>query len=211
MAKRTKKSKSDPRPVPKPATKSVGRKSAKRATRAPKGGSARAARGGSSKAVSLADLSTATLAAELKRRQSEVPKLERQAAKLRAELAKVEARIASLSEQFGSVASAARAGASKPSSRPSSKPSSAKPRARSMRNGQPTIGERLVEILEGAGGVMSPRDLAGVLAPRLGREINQNFLVQISLTLARLVKQGRIVKSGRGQYHAKGASGEASN
>ncbi|MGA1225338.1 MAG: hypothetical protein ACO31E_12330 [Phycisphaerales bacterium] len=207
MAKRTKKSKSDPRPVPKPATKSVGRKSAKRATRAPKGGSARAARGGSSKAVSLADLSTATLAAELKRRQSEVPKLERQAAKLRAELAKVEARIASLSAQFGSVASAARAGASKRSS----EPSSAKPRARSMRNGQPTIGERLVEILEEAGGVMSPRDLAGVLAPRLGREINQNFLVQISLTLARLVKQGRIVKSGRGQYHAKGASGEASN
>ena len=46
--------------------------------------------------MSLAALSTEALAAELKRRRSEIPKLEKQAEKLRAELAGVLARIASL-------------------------------------------------------------------------------------------------------------------
>jgi hypothetical protein len=147
----------------------------------------------------LSALPTEALAAELRRRQSELPKLEKQAAALRAQLAVVERRIAELSAQLG-IASAAKQ--SRPSPRALATASS--PRAR--RNGQPTIGAQITETLSERGGVLSPRDLAGILAPRLGREVTTNFLVQISLTLARLVKQGRVEKVGRGQYRA--AAGE---
>lgn len=148
----------------------------------------------------LSALPTEALTAELRRRQSELPKLEKQAAGLRVQLAEVERRIADLSAQLG-IHSAA-----KPS-RASTRKSGPAPSPRAMRNGQPTIGAQIAETLSERGGVLSPRDLAGILAPRLGREVTTNFLVQISLTLARLVKQGRVQKVGRGQYRSTSAEG----
>jgi predicted transcriptional regulator of viral defense system len=143
----------------------------------------------------LSALPTEALAAELRRRRSELPKLEKHASGLRVQLAAVERRIAELSAQLG-IASTAKP--PRPSARKSAPPAS--PRA--TRNGQPTIGAQITDTLSERGGVLSPRDLAGILAPRLGREVTTNFLVQISLTLARLVKQGRVQKIGRGQYRA---------
>ena len=149
--------------------------------------------------MSLASLSTEALAAELKRRRSEIPKLEKQAAKLRAELAGVLARIASL----GGEASAP--------SQVSAKPAAAKGTPRRTLNGKPTIGEQIAGILGENGTVMSPRDIAAILGKRLSREVNTNFLVQISLTLARLVKQGRVNKVGRGQYSTGSGAAVAAN
>ena len=154
--------------------------------------------------MSLAALSTEALAAELKRRRSEIPKLEKQAEKLRAELAGVLARIASL----GGEASAP----SQVSTRPvAAKSAAAKGTPRRTLNGKPTIGEQIAGILGENGTVMSPRDIATVLGKRLSREVNTNFLVQISLTLARLVKQGRVNKVGRGQYSAGSGAAVAAN
>jgi hypothetical protein len=154
--------------------------------------------------VSLAALSTEALAAELKRRRSELPKLEKQAAKLRAELAAVLARMASLG---GEVPAAGHA----PAKPAAVKSGSLKGAPRRTLNGKPTIGEQIAGILGESGTVMSPRDIAGVLGKRLSREVNTNFLVQISLTLARLVKQGRVNKVGRGQYSAGSGAAVAAN
>lgn len=148
--------------------------------------------------VSLASLPTAALTAELKRRQSELPKLEKAATKLRAELAAVEARIASL---VGPT-TAPKVESAKPARAPSARASA----PRKTLKGQPTIGEHIVEILSTQTGALSPKEIGDILGRRLSREVNTNFLVQISLTLARLVKQGRVNKIGRGQYSASGAS-----
>jgi len=181
----------------------MAKKSRNRPTPARKGAkSAKAAKPAAR--MSLANLSTEALAAELKRRRSALPKLEKQAEKLRAELAGVLARIASLG-----------GGATAPS-QASASPAAAKPAAvkgspRRTLNGKPTIGEHIAGILRESGTVMSPRDIAGVLGKRLSREVNTNFLVQISLTLARLVKQGRVNKVGRGQYSAGSGAAVAAN
>ena len=53
---------------------------------------------------------------------------------------------------------------------------------------------------------MSPNELAPILGKRLSRKITDNFRVQTSLTLARLVKQGRVSKLGRAQYVARGVT-----
>jgi hypothetical protein len=172
----------------------------KKSRRGPARKSAAAPRG---KPSSLASLSTEALAAELKRRQSLLPKLEKQAASLRAELDKVEAQIAVLrggGAPIAAPAAAARASAS------AAKASTSSGAGRRTHRGQPTIGEQIVEILGARGGVLSPREIGDDLGRRLSREVNNNFLVQISLTLARLLKQGRVEKVGRGQYSAKGAS-----
>ena len=156
--------------------------------------------------LSLASLPTAALAAELKRRQSELPKLVKQAAALREQLAAIEARISSMNAEFGIRATgSSSAGTAKP------RGSTASMARHSSPKGTPTIGEHVVAILSSSGSVLSPRDIARSLAPKLAREVTTNFLVQISLTLARLVKQGRVKKVGRGQYAAGSGAAVASN
>ncbi len=169
---------------------------------------------------SLTSLSTKALAAELRRRRSQLPKLMKKAAKLQAALAKVMASIASLGGATGgldvrsaaaSVSARANSLANSPAiSRANSQiwartksSSSSAPR---LRNGQPTIGEHLVEILRARADAMSPNELAPILGKRLSRKITDNFRVQINLTLARLMKQGRVSKLGRAQYVARGAT-----
>jgi len=156
-----------------------------------KSGRGAARRGGG---VTLASLTTEALAAELRRRRSILPKLEKRATALRGELAKLEAQIATLR------------GGEAPAPPPAA-PRSARPATgRRTRGGRPTIGEQIAELLAARRSVMSPREIGTELGKSLGREVNANFLVQISLTLARLVKQGRVEKVGRGQYSAKGAA-----
>ncbi len=173
---------------------------------------------------SLTSLSTKALAAELRRRRSQLPKLMKKAAKLQAALAKVMASIASLGGATGGldVRSAAASVSARANSRAISRANSpAISRANSqiwartksssssaprLRNGQPTIGEHLVEILRARAEAMSPNELGPILGKRLSRKITDNFRVQISLTLARLVKQGRVSKLGRAQYVARGVT-----
>ncbi len=161
---------------------------------------------------SLTSLSTKALAAELRRRRSQLPKLMKKAAKLQAALAKVMASIASLGGATGGldVRSAAASVSARANSLAKSQiwartksSSSSGPR---LRNGQPTIGEHLVEILRARADAMSPNELAPILGKRLSRNITDNFRVQINLTLARLVKQGRVSKLGRAQYVARGVT-----
>ena len=181
---------------------------------------------------SLTSLSTKALAAELRRRRSQLPKLMKKAAKLQAALAKVMASIASLGGATGGldVRSAAASVSARANSLANSLANSpAISRAKSqaisransqiwaraksssssaprLRNGQPTIGEHLVEILRARADAMSPNELAPILGKRLSRKITDNFRVQINLTLARLMKQGRVSKLGRAQYVARGAT-----
>jgi hypothetical protein len=152
----------------------------------------------------------------------------KKAAKLQAALAKVMASIASLGGATGGldVRSAAASVSARAISRAKSQAisranSQAISRANSqiwartksssssaprLRNGQPTIGEHLVEILRARADAMSPNELAPILGKRLSRNITDNFRVQINLTLARLVKQGRVSKLGRAQYVARGVT-----
>lgn len=164
---------------------------------------------------SLTSLSTKALAAELRRRRSQLPKLMKKAAKLQAALAKVMASIASLGGATGGldVRSAASVSAranslakSQAISRFGARTKSSSSSAPRLRNGQPTIGEHLVEILRARADAMSPNELAPILGKRLSRNITDNFRVQINLTLARLVKQGRVSKLGRAQYVARGVT-----
>ena len=177
---------------------------------------------------SLTSLSTKALAAELRRRRSQLPKLMKKAAKLQAALAKVMASIASLGGATGGldVRSAAASVSARANSLANSQAisranSQAISRANSqiwaraksssssaprLRNGQPTIGEHLVEILRARADAMSPNELAPILGKRLSRKITDNFRVQINLTLARLMKQGRVSKLGRAQYVARGVT-----
>jgi hypothetical protein len=156
---------------------------------------------------SLASLPLEAITAELKRRQSEIPKLEARAKALRNELAAVEARIATLS---GAVA--ARPTAAKPTKPGKSANPAKSPSARFLRkrrDGQPTLAERIVALLSGGGAPRSPRDIAEAIAPAIGREVNQSFLVQISLTLRKLVNAGHISQPARAQYAAASAKGGA--
>lgn len=181
---------------------------------------------------SLTSLSTKALAAELRRRRSQLPKLMKKAAKLQAALAKVMASIASLGGATGgldvrsaaaSVSARANSLANSPAisraksqaisransqaiSRVGARTKSSSSSAPRLRNGQPTIGEHLVEILRARADAMSPNELAPILGKRLSRKITDNFRVQINLTLARLMKQGRVSKLGRAQYVARGAT-----
>lgn len=181
---------------------------------------------------SLTSLSTKALAAELRRRRSQLPKLMKKAAKLQAALAKVMASIASLGGATGGldVRSAAASVSARANSLANSQAisranSQAISRAKSqaisrvgaraksssssaprLRNGQPTIGEHLVEILRARAEAMSPNELGPILGKRLSRKITDNFRVQINLTLARLMKQGRVSKLGRAQYVARGVT-----
>lgn len=92
-------------------------------------------------------------------------------------------------------------------------PKAAKTRAvrglRKRRDGQPTLAERIIELLAGGGAPRSPRDIAEALAPAMGREVNQSLLVQISLTLRKLVNAGHISQPARAQYAAASAKGGA--
>jgi hypothetical protein len=178
-------------------------------------------------ALSLASIPIEAIAAELKRRQAEIPKLEAHARALRAELAAIEARIAALSGA---------ASVPKPAKSPkaakamkvmkvmkvmratkvtkSMKPANAgAPRKR--RDGQPTLAERILSLLGGSASPRSPREIAAALTPALGREVSQSLLVQISLTLRRLVNAGQIAQPARAQYAAaptaKGGVADAAN
>lgn len=161
---------------------------------------------------SLTSLSTKALAAELRRRRSQLPKLMKKAAKLQAALAKVMASIASLGGATGGLdvrsaaASVSARANSQAISRVGARTKSSSSSAPRLRNGQPTIGEHLVEILRARADAMSPNELAPILGKRLSRNITDNFRVQINLTLARLVKQGRVSKLGRAQYVARGVT-----
>ncbi|MCX5651098.1 MAG: hypothetical protein NTU45_06870 [Planctomycetota bacterium] len=166
-------------------------------------------------ALSLASIPIEAIAAELKRRQSEIPKLEAHARALRAELAAIEARIATLS---GAAAAANPAKSPKPAKAMKvMKPANpAKPGApRKRRDGQPTLAERILSLLGGSASPRSPREIAAALAPALGREVSQSLLVQISLTLRRLVNAGQIAQPARAQYAAaptaKGGVADAAN
>ena len=173
-------------------------------------------------ALSLASIPIEAIAAELKRRQAEIPKLEAHARALRAELAAIEARIAALSGA---------AAVPKPAKSPkaakaikvmkvmrattvtkSMKPANAgAPRKR--RDGQPTLAERIISLLGASASPRSPREIAAALAPALGRDVSQSLLVQISLTLRRLVNAGQIAQPARAQYaaapSAKGGGADA--
>ena len=156
-------------------------------------------------------MTTAALTAELRRRQSQLPKLEKRAAAVRATLAALEAKIAALGGpdaplRASTPPQAARAGLRSQSGGRKVTNSTVIRR----RHGQPTIGERAVEVLNAAAGALGPHEIATAVGKVLSREVTPNFLVQISLTLARLVKRGSIVKLGRGQYAAQvGATGGA--
>jgi len=156
--------------------------------------------------ASLASLTTEQLAAELKRRQSELPKLEKQAAALRAELATVEARIAALSG--GSAAAAP--SMPKPSAKASAKNADS-PRAPRRRHGQPTLAEQIVSVLQSTGAVMSPSEIGTAVQKQFAREVKPSFNVQVSSTLRTLVDEGAVAQVERAQYAAKGAAVASAN
>jgi hypothetical protein len=176
----------------------------------------------------LNSISTQMLAAELQRRQSELPKLVKYAAALRSELAGVEAHIV----QLGGGASAGTLTSSttgpKPGAKPGPKPgakSAAKPgpkpavtvgkkrgpkpgsrpaRVMGTRKGKPTLSTQVATTLSDRGVVMSPSEIAESVARRNNRAVNGGFLVQISSALRQLVNAAVITQVSRGKYCAKG-------
>ena len=180
----------------------------------------------------LNSISTQMLAAELQRRQSELPKLVKYAAALRSELAGVEAHIV----QLGGGASAGTLTSSttgtkpgpKPAAKPGPKPgakSAAKPgpkpavtvgkkrgpkpgsrpaRVMGTRKGKPTLSAQVATTLSDRGVVMSPSEIAESVARRNNRAVNGGFLVQISSALRQLVNAAVITQVSRGKYCAKG-------
>ena len=180
----------------------------------------------------LNSISTQMLAAELQRRQSELPKLVKYAAALRSELAGVEAHIV----QLGGGASAGTLTSSttgpKPGAKPGPKPgpkpgakSAAKPgpkpavtvgkkrgpkpgsrpaRVMGTRKGKPTLSTQVATTLSDRGVVMSPSEIAESVARRNSRAVNGGFLVQISSALRQLVNAAVITQVSRGKYCAKG-------
>ena len=180
----------------------------------------------------LNSISTQMLAAELQRRQSELPKLVKYAAALRSELAGVEAHIV----QLGGGASAGTLTSSttgtkpgpKPAAKPGPKPgakSAAKPgpkpavtvgkkrgpkpgsrpaRVMGTRKGKPTLSAQVATTLSDRGVVMSPSEIAESVARRNSRAVNGGFLVQISSALRQLVNAAVITQVSRGKYCAKG-------
>ena len=180
----------------------------------------------------LNSISTQMLAAELQRRQSELPKLVKYAAALRSELAGVEAHIV----QLGGGASAGTLTSSttgtkpgpKPGPKPAAKPGpkpAAKPgpkpavtvgkkrgpkpgsrpaRVMGTRKGKPTLSAQVATTLSDRGVVMSPSEIAESVARRNNRAVNGGFLVQISSALRQLVNAAVITQVSRGKYCAKG-------
>ena len=174
----------------------------------------------------LNSISTQMLAAELQRRQSELPKLVKYAAALRSELAGVEAHIV----QLGGGASAGTLTSSttgtkpgpKPAAKPGPKPgakSAAKPgpkpavtvgkkrgpkpgsrpgRVMGTRKGKPTLSAQVATTLSDRGVVMSPSEIAESVARRNNRAVNGGFLVQISSALRQLVNAAVITQVSRG-------------
>jgi len=179
-------SKQSPKQTPKPSPKQGGKR--RRAV-----------------APSLASLPLETITAELKRRQSEIPRLEARAKALRAELASVEARIAGLAA-IGAASGRTSSRKSGPAKGPKPPASRAGSGLRARRNGQPTLAERIVALLADGAAPRSPREIAAALAASLGRPVNQSFLVQISLTLRKLVNAGRVSQPARAQYAAAPAA-----
>ena len=156
--------------------------------------------------TSLASLTTEQLSAELKRRQSELPKLEKQAAALRGELASLEARIAALSGGAVVPKQPQPKGSSSSSSSASSSSSSTTARAPRRRHGQPTLAEQIVSVLQATGTVMSPSEIGTAVQKQFAREVKPSFNVQVSSTLRALVDDGAVAQVERAQYAAKGAA-----
>ena len=164
----------------------------------------------------LNSISTQMLAAELQRRQSELPKLVKYAAALRSELAGVEAHIV----QLGGGASAGTLTSSttgtKPGPKPGPKPAvtvgkkrgpkpgSRPARVMGTRKGKPTLSAQVATTLSDRGVVMSPSEIAESVARRNNRAVNGGFLVQISSALRQLVNAAVITQVSRGKYCAKG-------
>ncbi|MBI1302592.1 MAG: hypothetical protein GC172_02225 [Phycisphaera sp.] len=167
------------------------------------------------KAAALSTLPTEVLAAELARRRSELPRLRQQADALRGQLAALESRIALLSghaTESGTgpartAPAAARSTASpkthtKAAARGGSEPKRG-PRVR--RDGRPTLGVLIGQILGESRDALALRDIAERAASALGRAVNPSFLVQTSQTLRKLVVRGAAAQPSRGMY-ARGAA-----
>lgn len=156
-----------------------------------------AAKGVRRGATALAGVPTEALAAELKRRRSELPRLEKAARELRTRLAEVEARIAALG---GAVQAAATAEA----------PRSAGDAAhaagfRAVRGGKPTMAAHILGHLRGAGGAQSRGQILSAMASATGRGMSPSLSVQVSAILRKLVNAGEARQVGRGLYAAKDA------
>ena len=165
--------------------------------------------------TALAGVSVEALARELKRRQSELPQLKAKAQALRAELTETESRIALLSGHGAVVSnrlpknSAVRTVQStskKPTNESTMKPGAGR-RTRGA-SGGPTFAERVTGFLSGRTEPSAPRDIAAAIAKQLNRGVNQGLLVQVSITLRKLVNGGAVTQVGRGQYLLKGATRE---
>jgi hypothetical protein len=168
----------------------------------------------------LNSISTQMLAAELQRRQSELPKLVKYAAALRSELAGVEAHIVQLGggASAGTLASSTTGpkpgakSAAKPGPKPAvtvgkkrgPKPGSRPARVMGTRKGKPTLSTQVATTLSDRGVVMSPSEIAESVARRNNRAVNGGFLVQISSALRQLVNAAVITQVSRGKYCAKG-------
>ena len=172
----------------------------------------------------LNSISTQMLAAELQRRQSELPKLVKYAAALRSELAGVEAHIVQLGggASAGTLTSSTTGtkpgpkSAAKPGPKPGPKPAvtvgkkrgpkpgSRPARVMGTRKGKPTLSAQVATTLSDRGVVMSPSEIAESVARRNSRAVNGGFLVQISSALRQLVNAAVITQVSRGKYCAKG-------
>ena len=176
----------------------------------------------------LNSISTQMLAAELQRRQSELPKLVKYAAALRSELAGVEAHIVQLGggASAGTLTSSTTGtkpgpkSAAKPGPKPGAKPGpkpavtvgkkrgpkpgSRPARVMGTRKGKPTLSAQVATTLSDRGVVMSPSEIAESVARRNNRAVNGGFLVQISSALRQLVNAAVITQVSRGKYCAKG-------
>ena len=117
----------------------------------------------------------------------------------------VEARIAGL-DAIGAASGRASSRKSAAAKGPRPAASRAGGGLRARRNGQPTLAERIVALLADGAAPRSPREIAAALAASLGRPVNQSFLVQISLTLRKLVNAGRVSQPARAQYAAAPAA-----
>ena len=189
----------------KPSTK---KSSGRPATRRARKTSSPGGRVSSAASRSLAAIPVEVLAAELKRRRSELPKLEARAKALRTELAAVESRIALISGSAPATAVQARV---QPVRNAPKRAASSGARGARRMNGKPTLAERILAQLRSHAGPMSPRAIAEGLSKELGREVNQSFLVHISVTLRKLVNGGLVAQPARAQYVAKDVPGEPSH
>ncbi len=157
----------------------------------------------------LSGLSTEALAAELARRRSELPRLEKEAAALRGQLAALESRIALLSGNAAAAPArlAAPKGAAKAAAPRSGAEGKRGPRAR--RDGRPTLAVLIARILGESREALALREIADRAAQALGRAVNPSFLVQTSQTLRKLVVRGEAAQPSRGMYARGSGAGAA--